>query len=681
MSLQSRLDAESAISFITASVRIPTDWRSPLLVSEKLDGPRANPGDAADEGALSHDELLLRRDEQELWEIKAYQKLCAHLGGTGSQDTCLLSLEQVADRLKARFPRELKKARAPAPLVTADDTRRRGILDYHELYWLDSPYFPTSDGDSRKPTSTIVAFRPPGLPEAPPWREYLFVNDQPHAAERYPQLAAVYNVLGLLAQRRSLISVTAQRRLCKIVLPWGRCRFERKDGPSKEYLLVPVVTLLNRGGTAEFRRTITLTVFLLPDSKDPAPALDAPDLAALCQQAVWSDQSPVLPKLVAPGASDGPLFEGPLDSFVRPFLTEHDRHLPVVFDAILRRVIDVMGVSPTPRYAPESIRALVAISRARSVVFGSTLHVDADETPELWHQLTARQPGDLARHVGRLLSVNAARLGRERLVGGAGFRLKRMRVTNPYEEDTNTIILYNPMSRFMVNIMPRSLDQFPTVSLKLGVAWLNLLAATISSIKEIFRSYRYEIEQYRNRIENLGAGDPSKLLKDVHKLTLAMMTEIDVVYSFDIVTPTYKAAHIRILEMEGIAQERRSLMRELEMTTALLRSEEADQLSKKIADSTSSTEESARSTEESARSTDDLTKFVVVFTVISTIIGVNTIIDSAFSEPLATNHQLWTVLGVDMALLVVLTLCFIDYFRKRKIRRAPRPIEIIRPPR
>jgi hypothetical protein len=69
----------------------------------------------------------------------------------------------------------------------------------------------------------------------------------------------------------------------------------------------------------------------------------------------------------------------------------------------------------------------------------------------------------------RLLSVNAGRQGREPLLGGSGFRIDQMRVTNSFEEDTRTAVLYNPMSRFMVQLIPENIESFPvTGSPELG---------------------------------------------------------------------------------------------------------------------------------------------------------------------------------------------------------------------
>lgn len=574
--LEPHLETYDAISFITCAIRVPTGWKSPLLASDAFEPERPPRGSQAQS-----------RGENDLEsEIKTYANLVKHFASMQSR---LISLGEFGTRIQEQFAAQTAAADADELLRAQQPS---GMLQPYRLRWLDSPYFPLPTSRSAEETSTVVSFVAPGRSDTPPWREYLLetneMQDAASAGDRvvsYDEYATIFDVLGLLAQRRSLISPTAQRRLCKIVLPWGRCRFSLTNGEtSRSYLLVPVVTLLGRRATSQFRRTFTLTLFLMPDTSSIDPPLALVDLAAICQQAVWSQTSPPLPRLCV---SEGLTLGGPLQSLI----PSEGGHLLNIFDAVLAKVIELLGVETTVG-SVNSVQTLIAVSRKHSVIVGSGLHVAGEHSSEIWSELTRRENRELAEQLGRLLSVNAARQGREWLVGGDGFRLEKMRVTNPYEEDVSTIVLYNPMSRFMVNIMPKSHDWFPIASVKFGVSWLNLLAGTLGSIKEIFRSYRYEIEDFRNRIEQLGNDeDPGTLLKLVHKSTLTILEEIDVVYSFDLVTPTYRAAHTRILEMENIADERANLMRELEIMTALLRSEETDRLNRKIVRSTSSTDE------------------------------------------------------------------------------------------
>jgi hypothetical protein len=677
-----RIEAENAISFLTAAVRIPPDWYSPLMNPEPL--TVAWPGKTVIEESEAPEEALWRSNQpaqaaagdaaavspgaEPLWELQTYRRLITHFENRVEPGSRLLSLGDVAGALQQRFPDELRTAGIGCPTLLCP-RRRRGFLEYHQLYWLDSAYFSVSG--RHDPTANVLAFRPRDLEHSEPWREFLLATPDTDAAP-YDEVAAVYNVLGMLAQRRtSLLAVSAQRRLCKIALPWARCRFIRHDGKrTREYLLVPVLTLFSRRVTTQFRRTVTLTLFLLPNERDTGLPLDATDLAALCHQSVWANQRPPLPMLDGSDGLGGRSLAGPLHRFIEPFLTAHERHLPGVFDVILRSAIRALGVAPAVRNQAQSVRMLVAISRARSAVFGSALHVEGSHSPSVWERLTQMSQGDVAENFGKLLSFNAAREGREWLVSGEGFGLAKMRVTNPYEEDTNAIAFYNPMSRYLANVMPQHREGYPT-SLKMGVAWLNLLAGAISLIKEIMRSYRYEVEQHRNRIEALRSSESSDgrakaaaELKEVHKTTLEILEELDVVYSFELVGQSYKAAHACVLEMEGVTQEREYLLKELEITTSLLRSEESDQLTQDIASSTSRTEELSKQIAESTKSTDDLTKAVLIFTAVLTALAVKDLLKLAVEEPLRQNWLFWTT----AALIVVYIVWTIVFFRSRKRR-------------
>lgn len=584
---------------------------------------------------------------QELWEVQLDEKLVAHFERRGSGFR-LLSLGELAGELQLHFRRHLDAAGISGDLIAPAPDRRRGILEYGRLRWLNSNFFRVPQ--EAAVTSSVIAFKQSGLPKCPPWREYVFQAGASTSEFHYDELAAVYDLLGLLAQRRSLVSVTAQRILRKIVLPWGRCRLHLSEGvPSKEYLLVPVLTMISRRMSSEFRRTITLTTFLLPNDADARPALGTKDLAALCQQAVWHDTGPALPVL-ARSSDAAELFAGPLAAYLRQEMDQSTR-LPDIFDAIFRQALHTLGIRPTTHYPSESVRSLIAISRARSVVFGSVMHtVNEDHKAPLdIFKAKRNRDRDLASELEKLLSVNAGREGREPLLGGRGFRVEQMRVTNPYEEDTRTSVLYNPMSRFIVQLIPRSIERFPTISLKFGVVWLNLLASTVSNVKEMLRSYRYEIERYRNRLDPKTPEDSQRLLKDIHNTTRRILEEVDVVSSFDLVTPTYKAAHAQILEMEGVFQEREYLMREIEVTTGLLRSEEANNQTRAIALNTNRT--------------DELTAFVALFSSLSAMLVANVLVDFWYHD---LHEAFWKMAWVDGAILIALVALVVYSWRRRR---------------
>jgi hypothetical protein len=345
----------------------------------------------------------------------------------------------------------------------------------------------------------------------------------------------------------------------------------------------------------------------------------------------------------------------------------------------------------------ERIGVRIAVSRSKTAIFGTAAQFDGWRSPSIWKRLTDMRAADRARLIGTLMSVNAGRDGRELLVDGDGLRIEQMRVTNAFESDTNALALYNPMSRFIVNINPKGSGLFTNVAVNFGIAWLALLAGSVSTLEEILRSFRYDIEDHRSKVfaelrtgvrgERDGA---SVSLNDLHDSMLAILDELDVVYSLELVGQAYKAAYTRMLEMEGIPEERQHLLREIEIVADLLRAEEARELnrkmldnsdnirllSEKIAYSTAATQHSTGVTkqltvkiDETTRSTDQLTWWAVITAVVSSSLATNGIVAAWKSADRAYPFtEFWTTILVDL-LVVELVLLAILFIRMRRSRR------------
>jgi len=663
------------------------------------------------------------------WDVSAQARLRDYLD---SRDPALhlQTFDEVADTLRIRFGTRLREDMVPDQLLTSQQ-QSYGMLDYQKLHWLSSQYLKWSRPLTRDATSTVLSFRPtdnadPSKPSQ--WREYLLLKKAAMDDATFDELATVFDVLALHAQRRMLLSVSAQRRLYKIALPWGHVRFKcRSESASREYMLLPILTLLSAGRTTQYRRTVSLTLFLLPNSADPRPSLTTFDLARLCQQSVWLPRRQDLPVLIGSDGRECRLpIKGPLASFIDDLLVEENCYLPAIFDAVMRKSLDYIGVDSSDEEVDEKgteerVRARIAVSRMRSAIFGTSLHFDCGRQSSVWNHLMKATAERRADVVGSALSVNAGRDGKEWLIDGDALQFERMRVTNAFEEDTNALALYNPMSRFMLNIMPKDSDQFTSVSLAFGVAWLNLLAVTVCTVKEILRSYRHEIEVHRTdvmvrlraaNIRRKGQGgkpeDPpvspagfertssdeaelEEYLRDLHLKMLAIREEVDVVYGLELVGQAYKAAYMRMLEMESIPLERDRLLRELDMTAELLRAEQADKLSGEIAESVRVTKElngkialsvgvteglskdiaaAAKATTDSnaeiagsTRSTDYLTRWVVRLTIISAVLGINPLVD-AFS---GSATQFAIKAAADVAAVVALVI--VEVVRRRRVAR------------
>jgi hypothetical protein len=131
-----------------------------------------------------------------------------------------------------------------------------------------------------------------------------------------------------------------------------------------------------------------------------------------------------------------------------------------------------------------------------------------------------------------------------------------------------------------------------------------------------------------------------------------MLEEVDIVSSFDLVTPTYKAAHARILEMDGVFQEREYLTREIEVTTNLLRSEEEDELSVAIASHT--------------KSSDNLTALVVLFSSLSGMLVANVLVDFSTQEETGT---FWKMAWIDGGIFALGLIAWVAFLWRRQRTR------------
>jgi hypothetical protein len=690
------IDFENAISFLTATVRVDPRRILPLmeLADSTLDDIRKDVTDepVPDEPATP-DRPNVEPDspaEKMRLFVKTYMGLREHFAKRPGAALTLQTFDELARSIKHDHPDDVRAAGVTGALLEQQKPPS-GVLDYHRLNWLSSRYLPWTVTNPRDRWANVLAFRTTNGPhEQTHWREFL-LKTPAMASCGYHEFAAVYDVLGLHAQRRMLLSVNAQRRLLRIALPWGFSRFTRRDGSlSREYMIVPVLTLLTRPRSALFRRSLTLTVFLLPDSGDTrgSPPLIAADLSGLCHQSVWVPARPALPALAGEDGRETAAIRGPLEEYVSAFLPGPKRFLHEIFDAVVQRVIADLGSGEpatraelvddeTEARREERIAARVAVSRSRTAIFGTAAQFEGSRHPSIWARLTAMRAEERGELIGRLISVNAGRTGREWMVDGDALQLENLRLTNTFDEDTNALAMYNPMSRFILNIMPKVPGSFADTALNFGVTWLALLAGTVSTLEEIQRSYRYDIEDHRSRvIAELRARAAGKSdgyaasLNELHQATLAILDELDVVYSLELVGQAYKAAYARMLEMEGIPEERENLLRELDIVANLLRAEEAGQLNRRMLDSTRSirrlSKRIARSTrstrnlttqiDRTTRNTDKLTAWVVIFAIVSSALATNGLVD-------AWGRGYWrdkfsTMLLVDAIVAVVVLVIF-----------------------
>ena len=638
-------DIDHAIAFLTGAVRV-TSRTACLLMDTEWD----------------------KADDTTRWDVKLDERLRAHFA-TKARPGNLRTLQQLAELL---YVRSRETGRIPRSAhVLLKELYSQGILQYHKLAWVDSSYLPWPRSESHDGTSSVLAFRPSDdvREEGTHWREYYFdVETSADAVTAHiDEYAAIYGILGLQAQRRLLMSPSAQRSIHKIALPWARVRFRRRDDlTSCSYMIVPVVTLWSRGKTSRIRRTLTLTMYLLPKRSDKESPLSAEDLASLCHQSSWLPARPRVPALEGTSPSSPMLhFEGPLYGFVKMFISENENLLPDVFDATMRKVLDVLGVATAGR--GDQVRARVAISRTRSAIFGASIRISCPQGSSVWNHLTRTQSSGSTDIVRKMLSVNAGRNRREFLVDGEAIGLAEMRLTNAYEKDTNQIAFYNPISRFMLNVNPKDDDLFTSVANNFGAAWLDLLATTVCSTKEILRSLRHETQRYRDDIfgrEETKSGDAQEpdSVQSMREAMVAAVDDLEPVYGPELVGQAYKSSHARILEMERIPHERDVLLQQIENMTGLLRAERADALTEDIASTTQSLRLLSHKIADSVTNTDWLTGLVLFLSTISAILAA----DVLLKDLISMRKMLW----IDSAIIAASLAYYfgVRFFKRYKPR-------------
>jgi len=155
------------MAFFTGAVRIPDAWNAPLMEPEelRLRWPAGLVGSDLAESEVS--------DAQELWEVQTYERLAVQFGRTHPPGSRLLPLHEAARELCSAHAAEVEHAGVPRSLngelklLTRLPERSRGILEYHQLHWLSSNYFPIPEQQRPHATSTVLAFSSP-LPDSPP---------------------------------------------------------------------------------------------------------------------------------------------------------------------------------------------------------------------------------------------------------------------------------------------------------------------------------------------------------------------------------------------------------------------------------------------------------------------------------------------------------------------------------
>lgn len=92
-----------------------------------------------------------------------------------------------------------------------------------------------------------------------------FVSEIAPDESHQPEIELQRYLAAAMGQRRTyLFTASLATRIHNVVLPIGRLYEQRRSNPSPSYLVAPIVTLIRSAARRGFRRTVTVTLVLLP---------------------------------------------------------------------------------------------------------------------------------------------------------------------------------------------------------------------------------------------------------------------------------------------------------------------------------------------------------------------------------------------------------------------------------
>jgi hypothetical protein len=444
--------------------------------------------------------------------------------------------------------RDLDKLTDAEPIRVRDNEVFSGAPIDLDLTWKRSSYFFEAPARAVSRATAIST----DAPSKSRWREFAIVpknsRDKNEDAD-----AAVYDILSLFAVRRSwLMSLNAQRRAYRITLPWGIVCIGGID-----HLLVPLVTLISKKRTLGFRRTFVVSMLLVPSHGSQLDFTAFRTLRKGFGTLAIDDLSASDPRIES--------LTGPLAGFLGlndPNSGPLEPGLDDLFDLTARRMLTLFKTVPAPpRSEAEkevSLGTLVSIARTQSAMSGVVAKLNGRNSSNV-HDALKNPDNGVRRKIETALSCDVWTHGEL-----ADLEFDQHRLSNPWQDSQDGVTLYNPLSRTFVHTVDGTNEKFPGTLGWWMIPWLCLLAENACSASEMIRTYRNEVETL-DRIEHL---------PEAHGIIRQMVESMDFVYSIEC-SPVFKAMQDIVMEKSGLRQDHSDLLRELEVSSQVLRSETA----------------------------------------------------------------------------------------------------------
>lgn len=485
----------------------------------------------------------------------------AKASGDRYQDVSAEYLDEIAEQARYKKLRSLVEPDSDSPYALLDlaglapheepklvrkNTESPGAPIDLDLRWAKSIYSFDAPDDPVRATGIGALSEDESL-----WREFGIVPRVAYSPPNNDASVAVYSTLAAFAIRRSwLMSFNAQRRCYRIAMPWAVA-----DIDGANLLLVPIITLIAKKRSTGFRRTLVVTVLLVPPAKGGIDLRVFHGLRKGFETLTIDDNVKTVKQIEG--------LAGPLATFLEP-----TRPLPEsigldeLFDLVAKRALKLFKTVPVPKRSASqeeaSLGTLVSIARTRSAIAGIILNVSVAEGHDVYDALTR---ADSENSTTR--EALAASLSSDTWTHGPleNLHFDAMRLGDSLQSSSNGATLFNPLSRTFVHAVRANEDYLKHLGWWM-VPWFCLLAESVCSASEMIRTYRNAIEPL-SRLEHLPECDA---------IMRQMVESMDYIYSIEC-SPLFKAMQDEVMRKSGLRRDHGDLLREIEVNSEMLRAE------------------------------------------------------------------------------------------------------------
>lgn len=323
------------------------------------------------------------------------------------------------------------------------------------------------------------------------------------------------------------------QRTYNVVLPYGIFRVEKRD-----FIGVPVITMTRRPGRGQFRRSLSISLVLVPHvSISSGPNVPFRVWGQLLDDSAMSlANAPV----TDPRCEMFEMLESPLASYLNEAATGIRQLTPLVqpVDAWMRDISRSVLTKLTGKREPSDLANLIEknllAASSLGVRRGAVLLLSDFDDCEL--TLLSRGGGAKETKVSSLLDA----LG-EMELGVSDWRAASIATTTTLK--SSEYVYYLPERRTLLALMPSpAWEEPPGQSLRFLLSVLLSVTIGLSTVRSIAYFFHHEVELVR-RNRRLG------------ELTTEFVTDLDEAYDLDLTVPAYKRLYEEIKDRSQVERD------------------------------------------------------------------------------------------------------------------------------